>query len=80
MTGLQEAFYIISIIYMGVIFIILIALLVAVIKIRNKINNIHASIESKINTVTNLAEKGGEIAGLATRVVAKKAKKAMRKK
>jgi Na+-transporting methylmalonyl-CoA/oxaloacetate decarboxylase gamma subunit len=75
MSGLQEAFYIISIVYMGVMFVILIALLVAVIRIRNKVNRIHAQIEAKLDKVTNIAERSGEIAGLVTR----KAKKAMRK-
>jgi len=79
MSGLQEAFYIIGIVFMGVMFIILIALVSAVFVIRSKVNRIHAQIESKINTVTSLAEKSGEIAGLATRVVARKAKKAVRK-
>lgn len=79
MSGLQETFYIVSLVFMGVIFVILLALLIAVFVIRNKINRIHANIEAKINTVTNIAEKGGEIAGLATRVVARKAKRAMGK-
>jgi Na+-transporting methylmalonyl-CoA/oxaloacetate decarboxylase gamma subunit len=80
MSGLQEAFYIISIVYMGVIFIILIALLVAVIKIRNKVNRITAAIEDKINTVTTIAEKTGEVAAIATGAVARKAKRALGKK
>lgn len=79
MSGLQEAFYIIAIIFMGVIFIMLIALVSAVFVIRSKINRIHDQIEAKINTVTAVAEKSGEIAGLATRIVARQAKKAVRK-
>jgi uncharacterized protein (DUF1697 family) len=64
----------------GVIFIILIALLVAVIKIRNKVNRITAAIEDKINTVTTIAEKTGEVAAIATGAVARKAKRALGKK
>lgn len=79
MNGLEQAFYIVGIVFMAVIFILLIVLVSAVFVIRSKINRIHANIEAKINTVTSLAEKGGEIAGLATRVVARKAKKAVRK-
>jgi hypothetical protein len=79
MNGLQEAFYIVGLVFMGVIFILLIALLSVALVIRSKINRIHAQIEAKINTVTSIAEKGGEIAGLATRVVARQAKKAVRK-
>jgi Na+-transporting methylmalonyl-CoA/oxaloacetate decarboxylase gamma subunit len=79
MPALQEAFYIIAIVFMGVIFLILIVLLVAVIKIRNKVNNIQRAIEEKINTVTSIAEKGGEIAALATGGLVRKAKKAVSK-
>lgn len=80
MPGLQEAFYIIAIVFMGVIFVMLIALITAVFVIRSKVNKIQQAIESKINTVTNIAEKGGEIAALATGGIVKKAKKAIGKK
>jgi low affinity Fe/Cu permease len=80
MTGLQEAYYIIGIIYMVVMLALVVALLISVFIIRNKVNTIHDKIDAKINTVTSLAEKGGEIAGLATGVFARKAKKAIRKK
>jgi hypothetical protein len=80
MTGLQEAFYIISIIFYGVMFILIIALLVAVFVIRNKVARIQHTIEEKINTVTTIAEKGGEIAALATGGVVRKAKRALGKK
>lgn len=79
MNGLQESFYIIAIIFMGLILLLLIALVSAVLVIRNKINRIHANIESKLNKVTSIAEKSGEIAGIATKVVRHTAKKAARK-
>lgn len=80
MSGLQEAFYIIGIVFMGVIFIMLIALITAVFVIRNKVNKIQRTIEDKINTVTNIAEKGGEIAALATGGVVRRARRALNKK
>lgn len=80
MTGLQEAFYIISIVFMGVIFLILIALTAAVFVIRAKINKIQRTIEDKVHTVTSIAEKSGEIAALATGGIVRKAKKAIGKK
>jgi predicted Holliday junction resolvase-like endonuclease len=79
MSGLQEAFYIIAIVFMGVMFVLVIALVVAVFVIRSKINHIQRTIESRINTVTTLAEKGGELAGLAAAKVARRARKAVRK-
>jgi cell division protein FtsL len=79
MTGLEEAFYIIAIVFMSVMFVLVIALVVAVFVIRAKINKIHHMIDSKVNTITSLAEKGGELAGLAASTVARRAKKAVRK-
>lgn len=79
MTGLQEAFYIIGIIFMSIIFILIAALVAAVFIIKSKINHIHDAIEEKVNTITNLAEAGGKLSAMAGSVVAKKAKKAARK-
>jgi cell division protein FtsL len=78
MTGLEEAFYIIAIIFMGVVFILIIALVTAVFVIKAKINKIHDTIEEKVNSLTNLAEAGGKISAAAA-IVAKKAKKAVKK-
>lgn len=80
MTGLEEAFYIISIIYMAVMFILIIALVVAVFKIRNKIVEMERQIEDRINQVTGIAEKGGELAAAAVNTVTRRAKKALVKK
>lgn len=79
MTGLQEAFYIVSIVYMAVMFIIIIALVSAVFIIKNKINHMQRTIEARLNMVTTLAEKGGELAGLAVNKVARGARSAARK-
>lgn len=80
MTGLQEAFYIIAIIFMGVMFILIIALVAAVFVIRNKVNRIQRTIEDKIHTVTTIAEKTGEVAALATGGVVRRARRALGKK
>ena len=80
MSGLQTAFYIIAIIFMGVIFIMLAALVVIAIKIRQKINKIHDNIESRINSVTAIAEKGGELVGAAGSKVIRKARRTLRKR
>lgn len=79
MPGLQEAFYIIAIVFMAVMFILLIALVVAVFVIRAKVVRIQQTIEDRLNMVTHIAEKGGELAGLAASRVASKARRAVRK-
>lgn len=80
MSGLQEAFYIISIVFMGVMFVLIIALVIAVFVIRSKVNKIQRTIEDKVHTVTTIAEKGGEIAALAAGGAVRKARRALRKK
>jgi F0F1-type ATP synthase membrane subunit b/b' len=78
MNGLQEAFYIMGIVFMSLTFILILALLSAVLVIRSKVNKIHDNIDAKINTITTIAEKGGEISALAGSQVLKQAKKAFK--
>jgi hypothetical protein len=80
MDGLQQTYYILGIIFMSVMLILVALLLVSVVIIRNKINRIHDNIEEKVNSISNIAEKGGEIAAIATGIMTKKAKKAFNKK
>jgi cell division protein FtsL len=80
MSGLQETFYIMGIVFMSLIFLMMIALLSAVFVIRSKINKIHDNIEDKISTITDLAERGGQISAIAGSTVFKQAKKALKKK
>jgi Na+-transporting methylmalonyl-CoA/oxaloacetate decarboxylase gamma subunit len=80
MTGLQEAFYIIGIIFMGVMFILLVALVAAVFVIRSKINRIHDQIENRLNMVTTIAERGGEVAAAVVGAAARKAKRAVNRR
>jgi hypothetical protein len=79
MNGLEETFYILGIIFMAIMLVLIGLLLISVIVIRSKVNKIHQNIEEKINTITGIAEKGGEIAAVASNAVAKKAKKALNK-
>jgi Na+-transporting methylmalonyl-CoA/oxaloacetate decarboxylase gamma subunit len=80
MSGLQETFYILGIIFMVIMLLLIAGLVIGVFIIKSKINKIHDNIEKKVNTVTSIAEKGGELAALASGKVVKKAKKAIGKK
>ena len=80
MSGLQEAFYIIAIVFMAVMFIMILALVAAVFVIRSKINHIQRQIEERVNMVTGIAEKGGELAAAMAGGVARKAKRAMNRR
>jgi hypothetical protein len=65
---------------MGVMFVLIIALVAAVFVIRCKINKIHDQIETRLNMVTNIAERGGEVAAAVVGAAARKAKRAMNKR
>lgn len=80
MTGLQETFYIMAIVFMALNFLLFIALLTAVFVIRAKVNKIHDMVNKKLAAVTNVAEKGGELSAIAGSVIAKKTKRALSKK
>ena len=79
MDGLQEAFYIMAIIFMGLTFIMIIALVTSVFVIRSKINKIHDNIEDKLNKVTSIAEKSGALSAKAGYKALKQAQKVIKK-
>jgi cell division protein FtsL len=84
MSGLEEAFYIVSIIYMSVMFLLIIGLVIEVFIIRSKVMTIQHQIQTRIDQVTDLASVGGELAGMAgakiTGATVKKVARAIKKK
>jgi cell division protein FtsL len=78
MSGLEQTFYIMAIIFMGISFLLMIALVTEVFIIKGKINKIHDNIEAKLSGITHLAEKGGEWASAASKIVSKASRKAKR--
>lgn len=79
MSGLQTATDIIAIVFMGVIFLLIAALVVAVFIIRSKINSIERKIEHKVEEATDLAERGGEILAAVGKTVAKRTVRKVKK-
>jgi ABC-type multidrug transport system fused ATPase/permease subunit len=57
MSGLETAFYIVSLVYMGLMFVLFIALLVAVLVIKKKINAVHQMVEEKLAQVRAVTDK-----------------------
>lgn len=58
---LQDTFYIMGIVYMSIMFVLMIAITVAIFVIKHKINMIHRNIEDKISTVMNAVRVGEAI-------------------
>ena len=61
MTDLETAFYIMGIVFMSIMLVLVIALVVAVFVIRSKIVKMQRQIEERIDAVTDIAGKTGEI-------------------
>ena len=61
MTGLQEAFYIIAIIYMGVSFLIILVAVAAVLVIRHKVVSLERMVKERLETVAAVGETAGEV-------------------
>lgn len=80
MNGLEQTFYIMAIIFMSCGFVFMIATVVAIFAIRARINRIHDRIEERIDYLTTLAERSGELTSLASKTVLKQAKKVLKKK
>lgn len=72
---LENTFYIMAIVYMSLMFLAMIALLAAVLKIKAKITHIHKEIEAKINSVTSVFDTVEAVGSKAINT----AKKVMRK-
>lgn len=73
MNGLEQAFYIIAIVFMSVMFILITVLVVTVLVIRSKIMNIQRQIEERIDMVSDIAGRSGEIVARVSSRLAKSA-------
>jgi hypothetical protein len=58
---LQTAFYIIGIIFMGVMLLLVVGILVVVLVIKTKINHVHRVINEKIGAVRDVTDKATTI-------------------
>lgn len=57
MTGLETAFYIVALVYMGIMLVLFIALLAAVLVIKKKVDHLHHMVDERVEQVKNAADK-----------------------
>lgn len=69
---LQSAFYVVGLIFMGLMLILFLVLVVAVLVIRAKVNAIHRHIEEKLSTALGLIESGTKIVNKVKEVTSAK--------
>jgi|GEM_PF-1878217 len=60
MTGLQEAFYIVGLIYMGLSLVVIISILLAIGIIRRRVVDLERLVREKIEVVTSLSGLAGD--------------------
>lgn len=58
---LQTAYYVVALIFMGLMLVLFLVLVVAVLVIRAKVNAIHRHIEDKLSVALGLIEGGSKI-------------------
>lgn len=68
MPGLESAFYIIAIIFMSLALALTVVLVVALLVIKKKVTALHDAVESKLHTISSIADKGAAIAGAIKKV------------
>jgi cell division protein FtsL len=73
MTGLETTFYIMAIVFMAVMFLLMVAVVIAVFAIRAKIQqierNITEKIADKLGMITNIFNAAEKFASIAKKVV-----------
>ena len=66
---LQSTFYVIGIIFMGLMLVLFVVLVIAVLVIRAKINAIHRHLEEKLGNVLGIVEEGAKLANTVKKAV-----------
>jgi hypothetical protein len=74
MTGLQEAFYIVGLIYMGVSLLVIVGILVGLSVIRKKIVDLENTVREKVDLVTNVGARAGEVISTVKKLTHRKGK------
>jgi hypothetical protein len=74
MSDLQTAYYIIAIVFMGLMLLLGLVIALAVIVIRSKIVGIHKQVEAKIGQVSQWAETGTSVISALKKVSTKRGK------
>lgn len=74
MTGLQQAFYIVGIVYMGVSLLLILGMVIAVGVIRKKVVSLERTVQEKLELLTSLPARASEIVGNVKKLTRHKSK------
>ena len=72
MTDLQTAFYIVGIVFMGLMLLLVLVAVTAILVIRSKIVHIQRHIEDRLHTAKELAQKGEAVVSTLKKVSRKR--------
>jgi hypothetical protein len=74
MTGLQEAFYIVALVYMGVSLLIIFGILAAILIIRGKVVSLENMVKEKLDVVFSVGEAAGEVISTVKKITKRRGK------
>lgn len=74
MTGLEEVFYIVALVYMGISLLIIFGLLAAVLIIRNKVVNLENMVKEKLDVVFSVGAAAGDVIDSVRKITKRKGK------
>jgi hypothetical protein len=74
MSGLEQAFYIVALVYMGISLLIIFGLLAAVIIIRNKVINLENIVREKFDVVFSVGSAAGDVIDSVRKITKRKSK------
>ena len=74
MTGLQEAFYIVGLVYMGISLLVIFGILIGLGVIRKKVVALENTVRQKIDMVASIGETAGEVIGTVRKMTHRKGK------
>ncbi len=61
MTGLQEAFYIVGLVYMGISLLLILGVVIGLGVIRKKVVSLENMVKEKLEVVTSMGEVAGDV-------------------
>lgn len=72
MTGLQTAFDIVGLVFMGTMLLLMLVVIVAVLVIRRKVTHIQQQIEDKLHSARDIADKSEKVVRTLKKVTRKR--------
>lgn len=74
MTGLQEAFYIVGLVYMGISLLLILGVVIGIGVIRKKVVSLENMVKEKLEVVSSMGEAAGDVISTVKKFTHRKSK------